>query len=55
MLKGKKQRFKLNTRLRSLAEQRTPDRETRSAVNTRRKDGCTQPHFQQATQKSYYR
>jgi len=44
MLKEKKQRFKLNTRLSSLDEQRTPDRQTRSAVNTWRKYVCAQLH-----------
>jgi len=44
MLKEKKQRFKLNIRLSSLDEQRTPDRQTRSAMNTWRKYGCARPH-----------
>jgi len=34
MLKEKKQQFKQNTRRSSLDKQRTPDRQTRSAVNT---------------------
>jgi len=47
----KKNRITLTTRLSRLNEQCTPDRQTRSAVNTRRKVRLRSAAFQQATQK----
>jgi len=52
MLKEKEtERFKLNTRLSRLDEQRTPDRQTHSVVNTRRNVRLRSAAFQQATLK----